>query len=366
MRMALLSCDDGEAANLVVGGLTVMERNRRLLVKAGFDVDKGENFQLKIQVYLKIKGDVQYSLGFFAAMRHQIDQTPEETLEFKVAGAAQPAAVWWAGPDRPVRTVVHSDFAHTSVAAQLQSRGGAGACTYLLDLFFADIRLRTEGWVAHTLNKTLSFALTRRLLNTRITPNQVTIANFIMGLIGCLMVSHPVWGWRTLGASLIQLNSVFDGCDGEIARLKVMSSRLGAWLDTIVDDVLNNAMLVALIYGLYRDTQAAWILPWGGAALVASLGISFYLYSFLITNNVQNAALYRLSWEKPKDSQKNGSAGKSWFDFVKPVLKRDFVIFAGMILIFLDQRQVLLIGFMIPIFAGFALYTASFVYGRLK
>jgi phosphatidylglycerophosphate synthase len=189
------------------------------------------------------------------------------------------------------------------------------------------------------------------------------MVNFILGLWGCFLVVHPAWWVRSWGAFLVQANSVFDGCDGEIARLKVTRSRLGAWLDTIVDDVLNNAMFLALCIGLYRDTGASWIIPWGGAALLASFGISFYLYYFLVTHRVQNAALFHLAWQKPS---KGATSRPSWFDFIKPILKRDFIIFVGMICIFLDWRKALLIGFMLPLFAGFVLYSTSFVYGLLN
>jgi hypothetical protein len=40
--------------------------------------------------------------------------------------------------------------------------------------------------------------------------------------------------------------SYLDCCDGEIARVKLMSSRLGAWIDTVVDELSSLGYMVAL------------------------------------------------------------------------------------------------------------------------
>ena len=41
------------------------------------------------------------------------------------------------------------------------------------------------------------------------------------------------------GFACQHLQSILDGCDGELARVRLQQSKLGAWLDTFVDDVLN-------------------------------------------------------------------------------------------------------------------------------
>ena len=42
--------------------------------------------------------------------------------------------------------------------------------------------------------------------------------------------------WNTLlGALLSVWASILDGCDGEVARLKLQVSKLGCWLETICD-----------------------------------------------------------------------------------------------------------------------------------
>lgn len=233
---------------------------------------------------------------------------------------------------------------------------------------FADILARTDGVVARYLNKRLSFPLSRLLLTTRITPNHITVVNFFIGLTGCVMLLSPDYSLRVLGALMIQVNSVLDGCDGEVARLKGLSSKLGAWLDTITDDVLNNAMYVCLFVGLWLETGWDGVLKLGLVTSLASLGMSFFIYDFLIRHGKQNAGHYRLAWNKAVDGGVGaGTCGgvlrQGWFDYVKVVLKRDFFILVVLACVVLDVRLFLIGLASLPIWIGFCLYAASYVYG---
>ena len=60
------------------------------------------------------------------------------------------------------------------------------------------------------------------------------------------------------GFACQQLQSILDGCDGELARVRMQQSKLGAWLDTFVDDVLNVLITVAVGIGLWRAGAGSW------------------------------------------------------------------------------------------------------------
>jgi phosphatidylglycerophosphate synthase len=127
------------------------------------------------------------------------------------------------------------------------------------------------GFVARRLNKPISVRLTRYfLVRTSITPNQITLFAAALGLLGCGLVASGKFAAVCLGFALEQVQSILDGCDGELARVRFQQSKLGAWLDTFVDDVLNVLMTAATGIGLHRAGAGSWavVVGLGGAAML--------------------------------------------------------------------------------------------------
>ena len=85
----------------------------------------------------------------------------------------------------------------------------------------------TDGLIARSIDRRLSLAITKRLLPTSITPNQMTLLATFVGAIGVLIVSRGGY-WNVLaGTALFEAQGILDGCDGEIARIKHQHSRAG-------------------------------------------------------------------------------------------------------------------------------------------
>jgi len=130
------------------------------------------------------------------------------------------------------------------------------------------------GFVARRLNKPISVRFTRRVLvATPITPNQITLVAAAFGLVGCALIAAGGYAAMLAGFACQHIQSVLDGCDGELARVRMQQSKLGAWLDTFVDDVLNVLITVSIGIGLWRGGAGAWAAAVGiagGAMLVAS------------------------------------------------------------------------------------------------
>lgn len=133
-------------------------------------------------------------------------------------------------------------------------------------LFRADL-----GFVARRLNKPLSVRFTRHVLcRSPITPNQITLFAAALGVAGCVLMATGWYAAVVLGLLLEHTQSVLDGCDGELARVRFQQSKLGAWLDTFVDDVLNVLMTAAAGIGVWRAGAGRWALAvgLGGAAML--------------------------------------------------------------------------------------------------
>ena len=77
------------------------------------------------------------------------------------------------------------------------------------------------------------------------------------------------------GGILAQFASVIDGCDGEVARLKFLTSRYGGWLDAVLDRYADALLLFGLTWHTYAESMDILILPIGFLALIGSFMVSY-------------------------------------------------------------------------------------------
>lgn len=109
-----------------------------------------------------------------------------------------------------------------------------------------------DALLARWIDRRLSWRLSYRLARTAVRPNQVTIANTLLGLLSASLFAVANY-WVQLGAALLFLLVItLDGVDGELARLKMRETEFGANLDVITDAIVNLAVLVGIIVGCYR------------------------------------------------------------------------------------------------------------------
>jgi CDP-L-myo-inositol myo-inositolphosphotransferase len=132
-----------------------------------------------------------------------------------------------------------------------------------------------DGFVSRYLNRPLSRKLSGLLVRTPLTPNGITFLSFLISLCGAALFSLGSYVWIVLAGLLVQLASVVDGCDGEIARLKFQSSRFGAWLDTVLDRYADAAIAVGISYGYWLSHPQAvtWL---GGIVALTGFVLASY------------------------------------------------------------------------------------------
>jgi phosphatidylglycerophosphate synthase len=96
----------------------------------------------------------------------------------------------------------------------------------------------------------ISLRLTRVFARIGATPNQVTLANIAVGLTACGFAQHGTRLAFAIAGALMVLQVVLDSCDGELARIRFMGSKLGMWMDNVSDDVIDNLFIAMLGVGL--------------------------------------------------------------------------------------------------------------------
>ena len=107
---------------------------------------------------------------------------------------------------------------------------------------------------------------------------------------------------RACGAVLSVWASILDGCDGEVARLKLLESDFGCWLETVCDYLYYLFIFAGMTIGLIRSSDEKMYLIWGILLLFGAV------MSFLVTG----LGRHRLAAGRPEQYLRNlaGESGK--------------------------------------------------------
>jgi 1L-myo-inositol 1-phosphate cytidylyltransferase / CDP-L-myo-inositol myo-inositolphosphotransferase len=224
------------------------------------------------------------------------------------------------------------------------------------DAIFAELLRGDLGLVARHLNKPVSFRITRYLLcKLPVTPNQVTLGAAVVGLAGCLLIATGRPGFIVLGLLLAHLQSVLDGCDGELARVRYQMTDIGEWLDTIVDDGMNLALMLSLGIGVGRALGSPVPLAFGVAAFGMLLTYNVVAYRELVRQG-EGGEVLKVRWwftrgRDLKDVYAGG--GGNGARRVMAIGRRDFFVLAWVLLAALGQLWVVIVYALIVAFAQF-------------
>ena len=145
-----------------------------------------------------------------------------------------------------------------------------------------------DGPVSRYLNRYLSSFVSRLLLKTNVTPNQVSIA---ISLFAIPILLSGLDGHIILAGFLFQLASILDGVDGEIARAKNLNTPFGAILDTLLDYWIDSIGVLALGLALLKEGMfsATFVLS------LVTFTVAIRLISQFVVKGVPNtkAHIYR-------------------------------------------------------------------------
>ena len=209
------------------------------------------------------------------------------------------------------------------------------------------LRKDADGVVANY-DRYISLFISRRLMGLPISPNWITFGAALLGLACGLAASVGGYWWLLAGALGFQLNSIMDGIDGEIARAKLLESRLGQWLDTIADDSCNLFFTVGAAVGCYNTPE------WGSQFylwLAGIIGFGFIVtaimeYHYLITvAHSGDLNEFRMPWEEGDDDKEEEPAQAGpvarLLQSLKFVVRRDTFVFLTTVFALVGQLRIM-------------------------
>jgi len=184
-----------------------------------------------------------------------------------------------------------------------------------------------EGPVDALINWRFSMRITRVLARTPVTPNLITIVAIAVGLVAAFLASRGSWPALAAAGVLLELNSILDSCDGELARLRWQYSKLGQWLDNLGDDIVDNAFIAACGYGL----GGVWLgIALAAAAARVAVSLTTMLATYLRTGT-GDAFAWRWWFERADASAEEVYSPTSPLTWLRSLGRRDTFVFLWMI-----------------------------------
>lgn len=146
------------------------------------------------------------------------------------------------------------------------------------DLIFNYVGKTATGWISININSKFSLPTSRQLIKTPLTPNMISIG---INIIGSLCGFFYAFGHPVLGALFMHIATVLDRCDGEVARVKLMETKKGQWVDTISDQFTVLSFLIGAPLGYYFASNNPIALIMGGITIFIFIFVLVWSFYFL-------------------------------------------------------------------------------------
>jgi choline kinase/phosphatidylglycerophosphate synthase len=127
----------------------------------------------------------------------------------------------------------------------------------------------SDGPISRFINRPLSTRVSMAIAPLRLNPDLLSYVALVMGLTAAWALSL---GRSVAGALLVFATSVFDGVDGESARLQQRDGPMGALLDGVLDRATDVAIIAGLaVWALHSGHQDVNVLVLSIAASATSI-----------------------------------------------------------------------------------------------
>lgn len=161
----------------------------------------------------------------------------------------------------------------------------------------------TDGTFAR-MNRKVSIPTSRWLIKFPVTPNMVTLFTLWVSFGAGLFLAYGGYWATLLGAVLSVWASILDGCDGEVARLKLQVTDFGCWLETVCDYLYYAFVFGGMAIGFARTIGPKFTSVWAPLLVIGAIG------SFLATGfarhyfSAKRPEAFLSTWQKKAEKRK--------------------------------------------------------------
>jgi phosphatidylglycerophosphate synthase len=143
-----------------------------------------------------------------------------------------------------------------------------------------------EEWADRRFFRPAGWRIATALAPTRVSPDDVTLASLVLGVIA----GHLFWytnAWvNAAGVGLFIWSDILDSADGQLARLRGTSTRMGRILDGLADSARFLSLYLHLAARLYVSGRG-----WGGVVLALAALFS-HAYQAAAADFIRQAYLH--------------------------------------------------------------------------
>jgi hypothetical protein len=141
-------------------------------------------------------------------------------------------------------------------------------------------------WNKHVCSH-FSIYITKLLLYTPITANQVTFIMLVLGIVGSAFLFN---GFFVTGLLILHFAVVLDNVDGEIARFKKERSMMGKYLDIVYHVTVSPLMLFGYAYGIYNLHPDKLLIVFGFLAAMFSKSVILpAIFDVIVTMRIKGS-----------------------------------------------------------------------------
>ena len=229
--------------------------------------------------------------------------------------------------------------------------------------------------------------IAQQLKRTKVTAIHLTLLFGLSGILAIVFMGQMYY-WAA-GFFLI-LKSILDAADGQLARIKNQPSYTGRYLDSILDSILNFALVLSI--ALFTDTNIGWGLL--AYLCMQTQGTVYNYYHVIFRHRTEGEITSQIFENKvpkayPGESQANvailfrlfrilykvfdefiysldprasrGSVSPKWFMFIVSFYGLGFQLLLMAIFLVLGWIQCI-----IPIFIAYSILIPVFIYTRRR
>jgi 1L-myo-inositol 1-phosphate cytidylyltransferase / CDP-L-myo-inositol myo-inositolphosphotransferase len=317
-------------------GLALAERNRRVVLREGSELVLDPSVAGELPWLLVLDDGVAIDRGFSLSL-------PAVTTAVRLEAAG--ATVVW-GPG-------------ASVAAALAAGGGelleiiAAPAGLLLDVRSPVARRAAErtllrrtqkpsdGPVSRAVNRPISRPISRTFLAIGLKPIHASGICLVIGMTSAWFAAQPTGLALAMSGLLFQLASMFDGVDGEMARVTLTDSPRGAQIDSVIDNGTYLACLVGLAVGLGREGMGPLAMGLV-ATLLAVTTVVILTGSTLVRRHGPDSSLVHVTlWLRKASVRPDSPASLRIANRLFPITRRDAFALVLMGVSFTGVRELL-------------------------